>query len=273
MAKEINDVKLPLLDHLIELRRRLIYSVLGFLVSFFVCFYFADDIFNFLVRPLSELWRGQEESRRLIYTALHEKFFTDVKVAFFAGAFLAFPVIANQIWLFVAPGLYRHEKRAFLPFLVATPVLFFLGGAFVYYFVLPVAWKFFAGFEQAGGNGLLAIKLEPKVDQYLALVMRLIFAFGISFELPVLMTLLARAGLATSEGMKRKRRYAIVLAFVAAAILTPPDPLSQIGLALPIIALYELSIWCARLVERGRAKREAAEEELDEDEEDDEELS
>ncbi len=251
--------RMPLLDHLIELRRRLVFSVLSFLACFLVCFYFADPIFNFLVRPLAALWEG-EQSRRLIYTALHEKFFTEIKVAFFAGAFLAFPLISNQIWIFVAPGLYKHEKYAFLPFLIATPILFALGGAFVYYFVLPVAWQFFASFEQAAGEGVLAIAMEPKVDQYLSLVMRLIFAFGISFELPVLLTLLARAGLTTSKGMRRKRRYAVVSAFIAAAILTPPDPLSQIGLALPIILLYEVSIWCAVLVERKRDEREQEQE-------------
>lgn len=255
MSNDVDETKMPLLDHLVELRRRLIYSVVSFFICFLVCFYFADPIFNFLVEPLAEMWKGQE-SRRLIFTALHEKFFTDVKVAFFAGAFIAFPLISNQIWLFVAPGLYKNEKRAFLPFLVATPVLFLMGAAFVYYLILPVAWKFFAGFEQPATPGMLPIELEPKVDQYLSLVMRLIFAFGISFELPVLLTLLARAGLATSQGMREKRRYAIVSAFIAAAILTPPDPLSQIGLAIPIILLYEISIWCARLVERDREKRE-----------------
>jgi sec-independent protein translocase protein TatC len=255
MSNDVDETKMPLLDHLVELRRRLIYSVLSFFVCFVACFYFADPIFNFLVEPLAELWAGQQ-SRRLIFTALHEKFFTDVKVAFFAGAFISFPLISNQIWLFVAPGLYKNEKRAFLPFLAATPVLFLIGAAFVYYLVLPVAWKFFAGFEQAAAPGLLAIELEPKVDQYLALVMQLIFAFGISFELPVLLTLLVRAGLTSSETLRKNRRYAIVIAFVAAAVLTPPDPLSQIGLAVPIILLYEISIWCGRLIERGREKRE-----------------
>jgi len=263
MSQENEEKQMPLLDHLIELRRRLIYRVLSFLVCFLIAFYFANPIFNFLVKPLTDLWQGQE-SRRLIYTALHEKFFTEIKVAFFAGAFMAFPLISNQIWMFVAPGLYKHEKNAFLPFLIATPFLFVAGGAFVYYFVLPVAWKFFASFEQTGGGGTLAIALEPKVDQYLSLVMRLIFAFGISFELPVLLTLLARVGIATSEGMRQKRRYAIVGAFVAAAILTPPDPLSQIGLALPIIFLYEVSIWCARLVEKKREEREQADD-IDDD--------
>lgn len=257
MEGDVEEAKMPLLDHLVELRRRLLYSVGGFLVCFLFAFYFAADIFNFLVQPLADLWSG-DSSRRLIYTALHEKFFTDVKVAFFAGAFLAFPVIANQVWIFIAPGLYKHEKYAFLPFLIATPILFFIGGSFVYYLVLPVAWTFFAGFEQQGVDGAMAIALEPKVNEYLSLVMRLIFAFGISFELPVVMTLLARAGLATSDGMRQKRRYAIVVAFVAAAVLTPPDPLSQIGLAIPIILLYEISIHCAKFVERGKAKRAAA---------------
>lgn len=254
MSEDIDDSKMPLLDHLVELRRRLIYSVVSFFVCFAICFYFADAIFNFLVEPLAQLWEGQT-SRRLIFTALTEKFFTDVKVAIFAGAFFAFPMISNQIWMFVAPGLYKNEKRAFLPFLVATPVLFLIGAAFVYYLVLPAAWKFFASFEQAATPGSLAIELEPKVDQYLSLVMQLIFAFGVSFELPVLLTLLARAGLTTSQGMREKRRYAIVIAFIAAAILTPPDPLSQISLAIPIILLYEISIWCARLIERDREKR------------------
>lgn len=254
-SDEVEETKMPLLDHLVELRRRLIYSAVAFFVCFGICFYFSDAIFNFLVDPLAHLWQGQP-SRRLIFTALQEKFFTNVKVAFFAGAFISFPIISNQIWLFVAPGLYKKERRAFLPFLIATPVLFLTGAAFVYYMVLPVAWKFFASFEQTAHAGTLAIQLEPKVDQYLALVMRLIFAFGVSFELPVLLTLLARAGLATSEGLRQKRRYAIVIAFVAAAVLTPPDPLSQISLALPIIILYEVSIWSARWVERGRERAE-----------------
>ncbi len=255
MTAGLDDSKAPLLSHLVELRQRLIYSVIAFIVCFFICFYFAGPIFNFLVAPLADLWEG-EAGRRLIYTALHEKFFTDIKIAFFAAFFLSFPVIAGQIYIFVAPGLYKHEKSAFVPFLIATPVLFFIGAAFVYYVVLPVAWQFFAGFEQPASDGDLAIQLEPKVNEYLSLVMRLIFAFGISFELPVVITLLARAGLATSEGLKQKRRYAIVLAFVAAAILTPPDPLSQIGLALPIILLYEISIVSARMVEKSAAKRQ-----------------
>lgn len=254
---EVDASKAPLMDHLIELRRRLMYSVVGLIVAFFICFYFAGPIFNFLVAPLQEAWVGQT-GRRLIYTALHEKFFTDIKVAFFAAFCLSFPVIANQVWAFVAPGLYKHEKGAFLPFLIATPILFIMGGAFVYYFVVPVAWQFFIGFEQSADTNQLAIELEPKVSEYLSLMMRLIFAFGISFELPVVISLLARAGLATAEGLKQKRRYAIVIAFVAAAILTPPDPLSQIGLAIPIILLYEVSIYCAKFIEKQKADREKA---------------
>ncbi len=245
--------KMSLSEHLTELRQRLLYSVLALFVGFFVCFYFASEIFNFLVAPLADMWADQPE-RRLIFTALHEKFFTEIKVAFFAAACLAFPIMATQLWLFIAPGLYRDEKRAFLPFLLATPFLFIAGAASVYYGVIPVAWEFFAGFEQTTGEGQLAIQLEPKVNEYLSLIMQLIFAFGFAFQLPVLLTLLARVGIIDSAWLKTKRRYAIVIAFVAAAILTPPDPLSQIGLAVPIILLYEVSIWLAVLMERKRDK-------------------
>ena len=250
-AKAINDPKLPLLDHLVELRRRLIFSVGALLIAFIVSLYFAGPIFNFLVSPLNDLWQGQE-GKRLIYTAMHEKFFTDLKVAFFTAGFLSFPIVVNQVWKFVAPGLYSNEKLAFLPFLIASPVLFFTGGAFVYYLVLPIAWEFFAGFQQVATVGQIAIELEPKVNEYLALVMRLIFAFGLSFELPVILVLLTRSGLVSIELLKQKRRYAFVIAFVAAAILTPPDPLSQFALAIPIIFLYEISIWCSIALERKR---------------------
>ncbi len=256
--ERIEERRMPLIDHLIELRRRLFHSLIALLITFLICFYFANPIFDFLVEPLAALWEGEEE-RRLIYTALHEKFFTNIKVAFFAALFFSFPLVASQVWLFVAPGLYRNEKMAFLPFLVATPILFLLGAAMVYYIVMPVAWQFFASFQQFGAEGALPIELLPKVGEYLSLVMRLIFAFGISFELPVLITLLARVGLATSDGLKSKRRYAIVLAFVAAAILTPPDPLSQVSLAVPIVLLYEISILCARMVEK-KYEKEAAKE-------------
>ena len=252
--------RMSIIDHLTELRRRLMYAAIAFVVVFLICFYFSNIFFNFLVAPLADVWQG-DENRRLIFTAMHEKFFTNIKVAFFAAAFLAFPIFAIQIWMFVAPGLYKNEKGAFLPFLIATPFLFFAGGAFVYYFVMPVAWEFFTGFEQlAAGPGELSIELEPKVNEYLSLVMRLIFAFGLSFELPVVISLLARVGMVTPAGLRKKRRYAIVSAFIAAAILTPPDPLSQLALAIPIILLYELSIYCTVLIWRSkdRAAAEAA---------------
>ena len=256
---DADQAKMPLLDHLIELRRRLVYSLLAVLVLFFVCYYFADDIYGFLVQPLADILEEEGGgNRRMIYTALHEAFFTYIKVAAFAALFIGFPVIAAQIWMFVAPGLYQHEKRAFLPFLIATPILFFMGGALVYYLIFPMAWDFFLSFETPGVDGGLPIQLEAKVDQYLSLVMRLIFAFGICFQLPVACTLLARVGLISSKGMREKRRYAIVLAFVAAAILTPPDVISQIGLAVPTILLYEISIYAVGLVERSMARTAGA---------------
>ena len=259
-AEDIDDTRMPLLDHLVELRRRLVYSFLALIVMFFVSYFFSEGIFRFLVQPYADLVEG-EEGRRLIFTALHEAFFTYIKVAAFSALFFGFPIFASQLWLFVAPGLYRNEKGAFLPFLVATPILFIMGGAMVYYIVMPLAFTFFLSFESLGGDGALPIQLEAKVDQYLSLAMRLIFAFGVSFELPVLMTLLARAGMVSAAGLADKRKYAMVLAFVAAAILTPPDVISQIMLAVPIIILYEVSILSAKFVERQRAAREKAEEE------------
>ena len=267
MSDPITESKMPMLDHLVELRRRLTWSVVAFFILFFASFYFAGAVFDFLMQPLRDLW-ADDPSRRMIFTALHEKFFTEIKIAFFVAAFLSFPIVSNQIWAFVAPGLYRNEKKAFLPFLIATPVLFFIGGAFVYYVVLPVAWEFFAGYEQAAGDDTLAIQLEPKVDQYLSLVMRLIFAFGLSFELPVVLTLLAKVGIVDAQGLRKQRRYAIVVAFVAAAVLTPPDPISQLGLAIPIIILYEISIICAGIVGRSKQNAEDDVEDDDEDETD-----
>ncbi len=249
--RNIEDEKMPLLDHLIELRQRLLYSFVGFIVAFFLCYAVSGEIYNFLVQPLANLTEGQE-GRRMIFTALHEAFFTQIKVAFFAALCVAFPVIAGQIWSFVAPGLYRNEKKAFIPFLIATPLLFALGAAVVYYLVIPLAWRFFLSFEQPGSNGVLPMELEPKVDQYLSLVMRLIFAFGVCFELPVLIILLTRVGLVTTTGLKAKRKYAILIAFVVAAIITPPDVISQVLLAVPVIMLYEVSILCARVIEKRR---------------------
>lgn len=269
MSTDIDDERMPLLDHLIELRTRLVRTSVFFLLAFFVCYHFSEQIFQFLVHPLAEIL-GPHATNRMIFTALQEAFFTYIKVSLFAAAFLTFPMFAVQIWKFVAPGLYKHERAAFLPFLIATPVLFFLGGALVYYFVMPLAWKFFLSFQTPGGPGTLPIQLEAKVDQYLSLVMRLIFAFGMGFQLPVVLTLLARVGLVTSKGLASRRKYAVVIAFVAAAILTPPDVISQIGLAVPILALYELSIISARFVERQAADRQAASEDgaADDDTED-----
>ena len=270
-----DDKKMPLLDHLIELRQRLLYSVIALLVAFVVCFYFAQPIFTYLAQPLADVMREHgvaEHQRRLIFTALTEVFFTYVKVAFFAAAFICFPVFLTQLWLFVAPGLYKHEKAALAPFLAATPVLFFLGGALVYYIIFPFAAAFFIGFEVPATENTLPIQLEPKVNEYLSLLMQLIFAFGLCFQLPVVMTLLARVGLATSKGMAAKRKYAIVGVFIVAAIFTPPDPLSQISLAVPIIILYEISIIMARMVEKKRAAAEAEDDfNLDADEDLDEE--
>ena len=242
----------PLISHLIELRKRLVYSFVAFILASLLCYSFAQEIYAFLVKPLSEILKG--EDRRLIYTGLTEAFFTYIKLAVFAGGFLSLPVIISQIWLFVAPALYKKEKRAFLPFLIATPVLFLVGASFVYYFVVPVAWKFFVGFETIGlNNNSLPIKLEARVGEYLSLIMTLIFAFGLCFQMPVLLTLLAKVGIINAKSLVNKRRYAVVIIFIMAAVLTPPDIISQLMLAIPLILLYEISLLLVKIAEKKAA--------------------
>jgi sec-independent protein translocase protein TatC len=249
---DIDETKAPLLDHLIELRRRLLYCVLALALCFGVSFVFADRIFAFLVQPLVHAF-GTDAPGRLIYTKLYEAFFVEVKVALFAGFFLSFPILANQLWLFVAPGLYRQEKRALLPFLIATPVLFLTGAALAYYVAMPTAFAFFLGFQSTEAG--IPLSALPTMGDYLSLVMHFIFAFGLAFLLPVLLMLLERAGIVTRDQLKKSRRYAIVAAFAVAAVLTPPDVLSQLMLAIPLVLLYEVALIGIWFTERRRLRR------------------
>ena len=249
----MNDEKVnqtSFVGHLTELRSRLVKSFIYLFIFFVICYFFAENIYGFLVEPYAEAVKDDEVNRRFIFTALQETFITYLKVAFFAAMFISSPIILTQIWKFIAPGLYKNEKRALLPYLIATPALFLLGGMLVYYLVMPLMIKFFLSFETSAQISSLSIQLEPKVNEYLSLIMRLIFAFGISFQLPVLLSLLARVGFVDSEYLKKRRKYVIIIIFAVAALLTPPDPITQIGLGIPLLILYELSILSVKIIEK-----------------------
>ena len=238
------------LGHLAELRSRLIKSFVFLLIFFIICYIFSESIYSFLVKPYADAVKDDPINRRLIFTALQETFITYLKVAFFTAMFVTSPVILIQIWKFVAPGLYKNEKKALLPYLIATPTLFLLGGMIVYYLIMPLAINFFLSFETSSQTNNLPIQLEAKVNEYLSLIMRLIFAFGISFQLPVLLSLLANVGFVDSDYLIKRRKYVIVIIFAVAAILTPPDPITQIGLGIPLLILYELSILSVSVIEK-----------------------
>jgi sec-independent protein translocase protein TatC len=251
--KKMNDHKTKsssFVDHLTELRKRLIKSVIYLFIFFIICYIFSENIYNFLIEPYAKAVKDSGVEKRMIFTALHETFITYLKVSFFAAIFITSPIILTQIWKFVAPGLYKDEKKALLPYLIATPTLFLLGGMLVYYLIMPLAIKFFLSFETSTLSSTLPIELEAKVNEYLSLIMRLIFAFGISFQLPVLLSLLSRVGFVNSEYLKKRRKYVVVIIFAVAALLTPPDPITQIGLGIPLLILYELSILSVKIIEK-----------------------
>ena len=246
------------ISHLTELRKRLINSFIFLIIFFIGCYFFAEHIYGFLLEPFAKAVKDDGSNRRLIFTALQETFLTYLKVSFFTAFFVTCPFILMQIWKFIAPGLYKHEKIAILPYLILTPLLFLLGGMLVYYLIMPLAFKFFLSFESTGMSTTLPIQLEAKVNEYLSLVMKLIFAFGISFQLPVVLSLLARIGVVDAEFLKKRRKYVIVIIFAAAAFLTPPDPITQIGLAVPLLILYELSIFAVKFIENKNLEKSDA---------------
>ena len=256
----MSDKETNFISHLTELRQRLINSLIFLAVLFIICYFFSDHIYGFLVDPYAEAVKDDGVERRLIFTALQETFLTYLKVSFFAAFFATSPFILIQIWKFIAPGLYKHEKKAIMPYLVLTPILFLLGGMLVYYLIMPLAIKFFLSFESVGLNTSLPIQLEAKVNEYLSLVMKLIFAFGLSFQLPIVLSLLARIGFIDAKFLKERRKYVVVIIFGAAALLTPPDPITQIGLAIPLLLLYELSILSVNIIETKNLKRKKEEE-------------
>ena len=237
-------------EHLVELRSRILKCIIFLFITFIGCYFFADKIYDFLVTPYAEAVKNDNIDRRLIFTALHETFLTYLKLAFFSAFFISCPIILIQIWKFIAPGLYKNEKLALLPFMVATPVLFLLGGMLVYYLIMPLAIEFFLSFEKIATPESLPIQLEAKVNEYLSLITRLIIAFGLSFQLPVLLTLLAKVGFVDAEYLRKRRKYIIIIIFSMAAVLTPPDPITQVGLALPLLLLYEISIFTVKIVEK-----------------------
>ena len=253
-----NEEKTGFISHLVELRERLIHCLIFLFVTFIICYFFSEHVYGFLVEPYSSAVKDDGVERRLIFTALQETFLTYIKVSFFAAFFITSPFILIQIWKFIAPGLYQHEKSSLLPYLVITPILFLLGGMLVYYLIMPLAIKFFLSFESSGVVTNLPIQLEAKVNEYLSLIMKLIFAFGLSFQLPVVLSLLARIGFIDSKFLKERRKYVVIIIFTAAAILTPPDPVTQIGLAIPLLILYELSIFSVNMIEKKIKEKENA---------------